>query len=70
MTSPDNDIDRFMSLSPPLSKVDLDDVIKYHRAQRAKRERGEKSDAPEFDISKLFKPKVVEQKPSIGRRPK
>lgn len=68
MTLPTNDIDRFMALTPPLSNPDLDDVIRWHRAQRAKRERGEKADAPEFDVSKLFKPKAV--KPTIARRPK
>lgn len=63
-----NDIDRIMSLEPPLSAVDIDFVIEYHRKQRARRASGDKTTHPKVDLAAIMNlPKVVGI-PKVERR--
>lgn len=65
---PTNDIDKLMSLTPPLSAVDIDEVIRIHRAQRARRAKGEKAELPKVDIGKILNLKPAVNVPNITRR--
>lgn len=68
------DLDELMSRDPTqLSKIDIDQIIAYHRKQRARRAAGEKPSrdtaGPKIDLSKIvsgLKPKVAG--PKITRR--
>lgn len=62
-----NDIDRIMSLEPPLNAVDIDMVIEWHRKQRARRASGDKTTHPKVDLSAILK---MPQKaaPKVERR--
>lgn len=68
------DLDELMSRDPTeLSKVDIDQIIQYHRKQRARRAAGEKPSrdiaGPKIDLSKIvsgLKPKPIG--PKITRR--
>lgn len=68
------DLDELMSRDPTLlSKQDIDQIIIYHRKQRARRAAGEKPSrdtvGPKVDLSKIIsglKPKAVV--PDIKRR--
>lgn len=48
------DLDDLMSRDPlSLSSQDIDEIITYHRRQRARRAAGEKLDKPKIDLSSV-----------------
>ena len=64
-----NDLDELMSRDPlSLSTQDIDSIIAYHRAQRARKASGEKPTKPasaSIDISEITKKLVKEAKPTL-----
>ena len=69
-----NDLDELMDRDPlNLSAQDIDDIVAYHRRQRARRASGEKPEkntaGPKIDLSSIIKSlKPAEAKPVITRR--
>lgn len=55
-----NDIDRLMSLTPPLCAQDIDEVIAYHREQRRRRAAGEKPQKQTVDLGQVLKLKPAQ----------
>lgn len=65
------DLDELMSRPvTELSSSDIDAIVTYHRAQRARRASGEKITKPKVDISSIMSKLVVKPSsgPSIKRR--
>lgn len=69
-----NDLDELMDRDPlDLSAQDIDDLIRYHRKQRARRASGEKplknTAGPKIDLTQIIKSlKPAAAKPVITRR--
>lgn len=61
-----NDLDELMSRDPlSLSAQDIDNIIKYHRNQRARRAAGEKPTKPKIDLSAILKQARVVAVPAV-----
>jgi hypothetical protein len=64
-----NDLDELMSRDPlDLSSTDIDQIIDYHRRQRARRASGEKPQkpaGPSVDISHITKKLIKDVKPAV-----
>lgn len=62
-----NDIDRLMALDPPLTSLDVEAVIAYHREQRQRRAAGERGEKPSLDLAAILHlPKKTT--PTVTRR--